>query len=408
MSDLLKGIRVIEMGTHVPVPKAARLLAEWGADVIKVENPHGDPYRSAIPALWGMPATDGNAPIWENENSNKRDICLDLKQPAALEAMHKLLAGADIFLCNTRPKSLVKMGLDHDTLKQRYPRLICAYFSGSGQEGPDKDRPGFDVTAFWARSGALTEWCFEEAGPFKPTPGFGDGATGAMLLSGVLAALYHREKTGKGDRISTSLFGAALWYNSTGIVFGQPQFHMARPVSRNKNQLPTGPLYKSKDGDYFMLTFDNYAKDMPKILQAIGLSPYWEDPRFKDAPTARANCDTLIPLFDARFAELGTQELVENLRALDINFSKLSTIYDLYKDEQAWANDYIYEQTMAGGGKVVLPRTPVHFASSPDLPKNLAPLLGEHTGEILRDLGYTDEQIAGLAESKAVVCHGQQ
>lgn len=405
MANLLEGVRVIEMGTHVAVPKAARLLAEWGADVIKVENPTADPYRYVIPTLYQVPVDDGGAPIWENENSNKRDICLNLKNPDALTVMNKLLATADIFLCNARPKGLVKMGLDYETLKEKYPRLICAYFSGFGEEGPDKDRPGFDVSAFWSRSGALTEWPYEEHGPFKPTPGFGDGASGSMLLAGVLAALYRREKTGRGDRVSTSLYGSALWYQSTAIVRGQPEWCTQKlPVSRT-HILPLSPLYRSKDGRYFMISVTKWDKEVPAILRVLKLDEYIDDPRFANTKEALAHSEELIAILDKRFGELDSDYLNQGLTSIDANFSMLATIYDLCHDEQAFANDYLYEQTLAGGKKVVLPRTPVHFASSPELPKNLAPLLGEHTEEILEHLGYSAAEIQAMAEEKAIVCY---
>lgn len=404
MAKLLEGIKVIEMGTHVAVPKAARLMAEWGAEVIKVENPSGDPYRNTIPTFWGLPVEDGNAPIWENENSNKQDICLNLKNPDALDILHKLLEDADVFLCNTRPKSLEKMGLDYEALKQRYPRLICAYFSGFGEEGPDKDRPGFDVTAFWARCGALTEWPYAEHGPFKPTAGFGDGATGSMLLAGVLAALYRREKTGKGERVATSLYGTALWYNSTGVVRGQPQYQSKVPQSRI-GQLPFSPLFRSKDGDWFMMSITRWPTEGDNVLKALGLDEYVGDPRLASSAIGREHSGEIIPILDARFAELSTEEIVAALSAVDANFSKLSNVYDLYEDEQAWANDYLYEQTMASGKKVVLPRTPVKFTEDSELPRNLAPMLGEHTAAILAGLGYSEEQIQAMEADKAVVCY---
>lgn len=405
MANLLEGVRVIEMGTHVAVPKAARLLAEWGADVIKVENPSPDPYRYTVPTGYGVPSEDGNSPIWENENSNKRDICLNLKNPDAMAVMHKLLADADIFLCNTRPKSLVKMGLDYDSLKKKYPRLICAYFSGFGEEGPDKDRPGFDVSAFWGRSGALTEWPYAEYAPFKPTPGFGDGATGSMLLAGVLAALYRREKTGKGERVSTSLFGAALWYQSTAIVRGQPGWcDQIFPASRVNIQ-PFSPLFQSKDGKWFLLAVSRWPQDASAAFKALGLDEYASDPRIADQKTATQHCKELMPIIEKRIGELDSDTLNKNLTAVDANFSMLATIYDLYQDEQAFANNYIYEQTLASGKKVVLPRTPVRFESSPDLPSRWAPMLGEHTAEILGSLGYSAEEIKKMSEEKAVVCY---
>lgn len=402
MAKLLEGIRVVELGTHVAVPKAARLMSEWGADVIKVESPTGEAYRSSVPALWQLPMEDDNNPIFENENSGKRSICLDLKNPEGQTALYKLLETADVFLTNTRPKPLSKLGLDYQTLKAKYPKLIYAHFSGFGEMGPDKDRPGFDVTAYWARSGVLTEWALSDSIPSKPTPGFGDGTVGSLLLAAILAALYHREKSGEGECINASLLGAALWYNSTGVVQGQPQYGKTFPKPRVPDR-PFNPLYKTQDGDWILLSVPDWNEKYPGILRLLGLGSYIEDPRFANAAVAREHSHEIVPLLDEAFGKIDTVTLLKGLVEMDVNHSKLANSAELYKDEQAWANGYLYEHTLECGEKVVLPRPPIKFAGMPDEPGRRAPHLGEHSAELLTELGYSAEALVKAAESGGVV-----
>ncbi|MDR1320971.1 MAG: CoA transferase [Gracilibacteraceae bacterium] len=404
MAKLLSGIRVVELGTYVAVPKAARLMSEWGAEVIKVEPPKGEAYRKDIPAIWQLPHSEDNNPIFENENSSKQSLCLDLKDPAAKEIMYKLLETADVFLTNTRPKPLAKLGIDYESLKEKFPRLIYGHFSGFGDSGPDKDRPGFDVTSFWARGGMLTEWSLAESTPNKPTPGFGDGATSSMLVSGILAALYNREKTGKGEMIRVSLLGAALWYNSTGVVQGQPQYGKVYPAPRIPCRV-FNPLFKTKDNDWLLLSVPDYAAKYQGILKLLGLEKYVEDPRFQSMGASQEHSPELMPILDEAFGKMATADLLKGLVALDVNHSKLANPADLYKDEQAWANGYLYEQTMGSGDKVVLSRPPVRFASMADEPGRRAPYLGEHSVEIMTRLGYTMEEINKNITGGAVVQH---
>ncbi|MGI6093774.1 MAG: CaiB/BaiF CoA transferase family protein, partial [Negativicutes bacterium] len=223
MEKPLKGLKVIDLSTVIAVPKAARILAEWGADVIKVEPPSGEPMRT-MGKTWGvLPYTEDYNPAFQTENMHKRSIVMDLKKEDGKAAFLKLIEKADIFMTNVRMGSLQKLGLGYEELTRINQGLIYAYFTGYGDKGPEKDKPGFDTTAFWSKSGAMIEWVFEGGRPFRPLGGFGDGACASMLLSGILLALYKRKLTGEGEIITTSLYANALWLNSGGVLMGQPR-----------------------------------------------------------------------------------------------------------------------------------------------------------------------------------------
>lgn len=399
----LEGIRVVELGTYVAVPTAARMMADWGADVIKVEAPSGDYYRTHAGRFFRLPDSEDFNVIFQPMNANKRDICLNLKAPEGKDALMKLLSTADIFITNTRPKPLEKLGFGYEILKEKFPRLICGYFSGFGEQGPDKDRAGFDTAAFWARGGALVDWAVAESTPSKPFPGFADGATSAAFLSGLLAALYHRERTGLGDAVNISLLGTSLWFNNASVITGQERFGNTFPKSRYAQSDPMAPLYKTADGDYLLITETNWDTKHDRILTLIGQEAYVGDPRFATLETVRQHMPEVVKIIEAGFAKTPTAVIMAGLVELDTVHEKLASPADLCKDQQAWANDYLREVTFPGGETVVYPNNPVQFGSVPTPDYQLAPKLGEHTAEILKELGYSDREITTMAEAKAAV-----
>ena len=399
----LEGVRVVELGTYVAVPTAARMMADWGADAIKVEAPNGDYYRTNAGRFFHLPDTEDFNVIFQPMNANKRNICLNLKTPEGKEALMKLLATADIFITNTRPKALERLGFSYDTLKEKFPRLICGYLSGFGEKGPDKDRAGFDTAAFWARGGALVDWAVAESTPSKPFPGFGDGATCTAFLSGLLAALYRRERTGIGGAINISLLGTSLWYNSAGVITGQAQFGNTYPKSRYSLSDPMAPLYKTADGDWLLITETNWDIKYDRLLKLIGLEQYIGDPRFITLEATRQHMEEVVKIIEEGFAKTPTATIMAGLVEMDTVHEKLASPADICKDEQAWANDYLREVTFPGGGKVVYPNNPFQFDSVPAPDYKIAPKLGEHSSEILKELGYSDAEIKTMADSKAVV-----
>ena len=399
MSTILNGIRVVELGTHVAIPKASRVLAQWGAESIKVEPPKGEAWRT-MGRLWNMPYSVDNNPILQSENANKKSLALNLKSEEGKEALLKLLDTTDVFMTNTRPKALRKLGIDYETIKERYPRLIYVTLSGYGENGPDKDDPGFDIAAFWARSGVCVEWTEKGQKPFKPHPGFGDTATSWSIVSAILAALIHRGNTGTGEFIQTSLYGNALWCNSSGIAMSQRGHSYPKAAAEGTN--PFSPLYQSKEGDWILISNSAYDTSAADIFRMIGQDECAKDPNFTQLDKARQHLGEVIEKFQEGFGQMSTADIMAGLKSMDIVNMKLRNPAEITKDAQAWENGYLQEVTLECGESLALPVCPLSFENADTLEFKLAPHLGADTREILASLGYTPEQIQAMGESGAV------
>ena len=225
----LEGVKVVEMSTVVAGPTTARMLCAYGAEVIKVEGLDGDVMRVGGVHEYTPYADDLN-PLFTIHNSNKKFISLNYKTEEGKKILLDLINDADVFITNVREKSLVRNGLDYESIKETNPSLIYAHFKGYGDKGPSANDPGFDISAFWLRAGALGDWQTKGSFPFLPTYAFGDMATSSAFLSGILMALYGREKTGKGTKVDISLFANGIWCNAIGVV--QTQFEHRRPLDR--------------------------------------------------------------------------------------------------------------------------------------------------------------------------------
>jgi len=399
----LSGYRVVELSTFVAAPSCGRLLADWGADVIKVEAGIGDPFRY-FGATMMMPTKESEAPAWELFNANKRATVMNLKTDEGQEAFHKLLATADVFLTNNRPEALKKLGLDYETLKEKYPKLINAIVTGFGEKGPDVDMPGFDVVAFWARSGFLADLVKPDEYPVYTPAGFGDLTVGSTLFAGICAALLNRGKTGKGDKVSVSLFGASVWYSSLMITSAQPRYGNEFPKARF-NGNPLAIPYKAKDGEWIMLSIIEHERYWGPFCEALGRKDLVSDARFATREQMMLNKAALIETLEAIFLEKDSTEWLPILQKADIVHDKLRHIKDVVKDEQAWANNYLYNFTFPNGEQAILPATPIQSVEIGDLPRERGPFLGEHTKEIMEELGYSTEQIEQLKTNKSIKIH---
>ncbi|MDR1320970.1 MAG: CoA transferase [Gracilibacteraceae bacterium] len=401
MGKPLEGIRIVELATHLAAPIAARVFADWGAYVVKVEPPEGEPWRTMGAAL-GVPVRKDHNPAFQTPNINKESIALNLKSPEGTQILHKLLEQADIFLTNTRPRALTKLGFDYETLKDKYPRLIYAHFGGFGDLGPDRDRPGFDLAAFWCRAGTPVEWTMEGNTPFKAQGGFGDAACGALLTAALLTALISRDKTGKGDFIRVSLYGSALWFNSNGLVTSYPEYGLKFPKSVEDLVAPNSPLYQSKDGDWFMVSIPDWNKGYAKTLSMLSLDKYLEDENFTSVTGFKKNPRRVTEIMQKEgYGQLSTAELEDRLIKGDFVFQRLVNPAEVHNDEQAWANDFLRKVTLEDGKNTNLPNNPVKFASfEPGF--SLAPQLGANTRSVLREIGYDEAAIDALIAGGAV------
>jgi crotonobetainyl-CoA:carnitine CoA-transferase CaiB-like acyl-CoA transferase len=390
---MLEGLRVIELAVWVAGPSAAGILADWGADVVKVEPPGGDPQRRIFGAL-GI-ADQAGVPPFELDNRGKRSVVLDFDDPADRDVMDRLLDTADVFVTNLRPRALRKHGLDAGTLRARHPRLVHASITGYGDRGPDADRPGYDIGAFWARSGIAHTLVPPDQLPPGLRSGMGDHTTGMTLAAGILAALRERDRTGEGRAVTTSLLRTGMYCLGwdIGIVLRFGRRESTRPRERSR-----GPLvncYRAEDGKAFWLLGLEADRHWPGLCAAMGRPDLLDDPRFVDARARLANSEALVAELDADFAERPLADWAERFDAHDVWWAPISSIHDVIADPQAdAAGAFVDMAARDGEAPYRAVATPVDFEGWTLRPGHV-PRLGEHTAEVLAELDGPPDQPTG-------------
>lgn len=397
----LEGVKVVELASFVAAPTAGRLMSEMGADVIRVESIDGDPWRF-YGANCGLPVADEENPLFDIYNLGKKDIQLNTKTPEGKAILFRLLEKTDVFITNNRLKSLVKAGLDYDSLKDRFPKLVYGLVTGYGQTGPDVNAPGYDGVAFFSRSGMLADMA-EPGGYPASAPGcVGDGATGAALFGGICAALLNRERTGMGDLVETSLFGNAVWLCGTMSAFEQYGYHYPKKRSE-MGALYT--FYKCKDGEWIHLAVTQHDRYWKPLAEALNVPELAEDERFKNAALISKNRAQLIPLLEKAFSQFDYEEIAARLKERDIVFERLRHYRELATDPQAVANGFVKEHVYENGHPFMMAMPPVHMRNMAPTGTGRGPQPGEHTDEILKQYGYSEDEIAHLKEAGAVKQH---
>jgi crotonobetainyl-CoA:carnitine CoA-transferase CaiB-like acyl-CoA transferase len=294
-------VRVVDMGFWVAGPAAAGLLADWGADVVKIEPPRGDPMRQFYRVLAGVELP--SCPPFDLDNRGKRSVALDLAEPESRAAARALVLGADVFITNYRHDALARLGLDYASLSAANPRLIYAHVTGYGQEGPDRDRAGYDIGAFWARAGIATILAQAGGDPIGSRAGFGDHITASHALAGVLAALYAREKTGKGELVDACLLRSGI-YTIGFDVSQQLAFGGVLPLGkREEAPSPTVTSFQAGDGKWVWLLGVEAERHWPRLCEAFDLAALAGDSRFASVTARRENARELIRLLDEQFAK---------------------------------------------------------------------------------------------------------
>ena len=394
MNKPLSGIKVIDCTFFVAGPSCGKCLAEWGAEVIKVEPPNGDPARTKDPE-------DQQDRCFENFNSNKKGVVINTKEPEGSKLMLELIATADVFLTSYRTKALKNLGLDYETLGKKFPNLIWAQINGFGDEGPDADAPGFDTVAYWARSGLMNDFV-EQGHPIViPPVGFGDLAAGATLAGGIAAALYNRERTGKGEKVMISLYGLAIY--CLGYVLADVQNGQKFPKTRLKPAIPLMNAFQCKDGKWIYMAILEHERYYPTIIKLIGREDLLKDERYSSIYQAITNCPELTAVLDEGFAKYTQAEWVDMLTKADIAFSTVRQTVDILSDTQAIENHYLQEITYRNGVKNKFAAGPVKYGTIELEPLTNAPRKGgEDTVEILESLHYTKEQIRSLEKKRVI------
>lgn len=395
----LAGVKVVELGVWVAGPAAGGILADWGADVVKIEPPTGDPARTFRRMLGGdLPSN----PVFELDNRSKRSIAIDLSQEAGLRVAHELIDVADVFLTNIRVAALDRIGLGPSTLRARNPRLVYGIVTGYGLQGPEADRPAYDIAAFWARSGLAASL----APPGGDLPfqrgGMGDHSAALTAAGMISAALYARERTGEGDLVSTSLLRQGAYTIgfdvNIALMWGLP----VRVGSRKTMANPAINNYTAGDGRRFWIVGLDGARHWPPLARAVGRPDWLDDDRYA-TPGARAqNAAALIAELDLIFA---TRSLDEWAGAFaeepDFFWAPVQTIDELIGDAQFVAAGGLVDVPDESGSMTML-ATPADFAGHPAGPRFRAPRLAEHTVEVLEGLGYPPERVAGLLDDRVV------
>ncbi|MCI1930175.1 MAG: CoA transferase [Clostridia bacterium] len=402
----LDGVKIVELATFIAAPSCARILASYGADVIKVEAPRGDDLRVAGRGYF-YPAPDENGDTAVDvQNFNKRDLAINLKDPKGMEAFLKLLAKADVFITNNRVKSLVKMGLDYDTLHKKFPRLIHASILGYGEAGPLKDKPGFDYTAYFARGGIANSLMEKGTSPCNAASGFGDNYAGITLSSGICAALYRQAKTGLGERVTVGLYDTAIY--GLNWLIGATEYGSKMPMSRRHTNSAVCTTYKTKDGRWIQLAVIQYDKSIAKLAKSLEVEDQiMKDDRFNTYPEMLKHIEELVDVLEPAFAKKTLAEWVDILTAADIPFEIVQTMEEITKDPQAWENDYIFKKPQKDGKNIYYIRTPVVFTEAPAVKeesgRGRGPKLGEDSTEILKSIGYDDATINEFKKNGVVI-----
>ena len=406
MAGILEGITVIDMGHVVAVPSAGAIMGDWGAEIIKVEPLSGEIERGVTKSsrvYQTIKFGDGVEVDWVIQllNRNKRGLAVDLKKEQGKDILYKLIRAADVFMTNYEVGSLDNLKLDYATLSRFNPRLIYAILTGYGTVGPDKDKRGFDYSAAWARSGA--QYLIGEPGTPPPPQrgGMMDRVTGTHMLAGILAALLHRERTGKGQKVEFSLYHSGVWTLASDVqaaLLDVPMPKFDRTTAAN----PLWNTYRTKDDRWFQLTMLQSDVHWPDFCRALGKPELENDPRFRNMEMREQHCEELIPILDEAFASKNMREWEKYLEENNCIFGLIQTPTEVATDPQALANSFFADlHHPAGDIKLVTP--PIKFCQDPASIRGPAPEIGQHTEEILLDLGYSWEEITELKEQAVIL-----
>ncbi len=400
MSSVLEGIRVVELTEALAGPYAAMLLGDLGADVIKVERPGvGDHSRT-----WGPPFVGTESAYFLACNRNKRSLTLNYDHPTGKEILHRLLATADVFLCNQPSmKSLQRRGIDPATLRDRYPRLIHCSITGYGFSGPKTERPGYDIIA-QAEAGVMSFTGEPQGNPIRFPIAIADITTGMYATMGILAALFAREKTGCGDFLDMALFDSQLtWLANIGSNYLNAGVTPERWGNAHPSIVPY-QLFRCADGRHIVVaigTQEQWLRLLPFLDAEAELGT---DGRFEDNSSRIAHRQDLIPLLQARFDRLPAKEWLARLAASDIPSAAIQTVAEALHDPQTLGRQLVVEIKHPTLDTVRSIANPIHFAAHPILYRLPPPLLGEHSAQILQELHYTGGEVDAALHSAC--CQG--
>ena len=385
MTGPLAGVRVVELGIVIAGPAASTLLADWGAEVVKLEPLDGDPQRGN---------SDGSA--FEMDNRGKRSVCVDLKSDQGRSLAYQLIDAADVFVTNLRTSAVERLGLSYEVLSARNPRLVYADISGYGRSVPD--RPGYDVGGFWSRAGIALALTPRGTEPPVPRGGMGDHVTGLATAAGVSAALVARSQTGLGQRVSTSLLRSGTYVIGSDLANAE-RGGKPLPGLRRMMYNPMLGVYRAGDDRWFWLLGVQATRHWPNLARAIGRPELLDDPRFADMDGLVSHRLELMALLDEAFSHGTLDEWAEAFAEHDVWWDPLLSFDEVLDDPLVTRSGAFRESADAPHRAIA---TPVDFSTVPDSPAPRAPEAGEHTEEVLLELGWDWEGIARLKAARVI------
>ena len=403
---MLNNIKIVELATYVAAPAASALLGEWGADVIKIEPLTGCPMRQFFANARSDSFPDN--PVFDLDNRGKRSLALNIAAPEAQKIVHALVRDADIFITNMRPSALAKQQMDYAQLQELKPALIYASLTGFGLEGADKDKPGFDTVAFWARSGMAWIMAHKGKAPMRLRTAVGDHVAAMGCAAGILAALVDAQKTGRGRLVESSLIRAGMYAvgSDLGVYLRYGRIATSKP--REEERVPIMNFFRSQDGHWLYINARPTEADWPNIVRALNCPELEKDARFCNPRQRREHARLLVGLLDEAFARFPLAELAKRLDAEDVIWSQVNDFEAIAQDKQAEAAGAFVQTPSNSGAAYRGVATPLRF-HAPDgsthnpAPRGPAPALGEHTREILTELGWSEKSIAQAQAQKVVL-----
>jgi crotonobetainyl-CoA:carnitine CoA-transferase CaiB-like acyl-CoA transferase len=409
MTQVMKGVRVLEVAQFTFTPAAGAVLSDWGADVIKIEHPvRGDAQRGIV-MLQRLAVNQQRNMLMQHPNRGKRSVGLDLSQPEAVELLYEMAKSCDVFLTNYLPSARQKLKIDLEHLRAANPNIIYVRGSAHGDKGPDRDKGGFDSTAYWARGGSSTLVTPPELdGPLtQPGPAYGDTIGGMFIAGGIAAALFHREKTGEATEVDVSLLSSGIWATACSIdvalELGHVPFVNQMPKSGSGGANPFVGVYKTSDGGAINLTVLTPGPYLRDTFEHLNLPELADDPRFSTDVALLANVEACSGYIVEAFAKQPFSYWVERLKTMKGQWAPYQSVLDVGSDEQVLANDLIFEVESAdGSGKPMkLVASPVQFDRK-GITNTRAPEASEHTELVLMELGIDWDRMIALKDKGAI------
>ena len=400
-APLLAGIKVIDAGSFIAAPATATIMADLGADVIKLEPPSGDPFRQLRHA-------PGNPPCevdygWLMDNRNKRGLALDLKTEAGRGALHRLIRDTDVFVTNTPLAARERLGIGYEDLAAHNERLIYASLTAYGERGPERLDTGFDSTALWARSGLMDMVRpAPDSPPAKSLPGMGDHPTAITLYAAVATALLRRERTGRGGYVATNLMANGLWWNGLHAQAMLCGAEFPRRPGREDAPSALHNFYRTADGRWLQLVVIPEDKRWPRLARAVGRPDLVRDPRFATREARHANPRALVRALDEAFASADLAEWRRRLAEHGVSCGVISTLRDIPEDRQMRESGALTALDDPEAGAEYVVSSPLWIDGAPRASPSRPPGLGEHSVEILREHGFSAEDVERLREAGAI------